>query len=260
MTPSSCLALSCALAGLDALASVARAESLIATQSGCTCAPVSYDPGNASAHAGCAAGWCDVTEDCATGRDKADGYPGWDYCAWRTTGGWWTVNSTSDEEPAAQENTEWVMAAVVVMMAWLWHLKTQDSAVERGAAEAAAAPPPAEAGLQLPTRIPCHATLAEDIAEQYRQSQPSNDTPRPTAEDIAAIEAARMLKIMTPQTNDEIVAAVEQVYASFCPAKVGQAAELVERYQGREKLLLRLVQSKYHPGSGSYDPTLPTPR
>ena len=34
----------------------------------------------------------------------------------------------------------------------------------------------------------------------------------------------------------------------------------VERYQGREKLLLRLVQSKYHPGSGSYDPTLPTPR
>ena len=37
---------------LLASAGVARAESLIATQSGCTCAPVSYDPGNASAHAG----------------------------------------------------------------------------------------------------------------------------------------------------------------------------------------------------------------
>ena len=55
---------------------------------------------------------------------------------------------------------------------------------------------------------------------------------------------------------DEDAACVRSILAG----RPERFRELVERYQGREKLLLRLVQSKYHPGSGAYDPTLPTPR
>lgn len=205
---------------------------------------------NATQHVGCEAGWCDVTAECTTGREAHEGYSGWDYClvADREAESIPATNftpppSAKPSSSLVDEEQDWrVQITVLLILAgYVWHLKNQTTAET----ESAVALPP-------PTMIPHDAKLSGAMATD---SEIPLDTPRPTAADVSAANTVRAHGL-----NPAALQSLEAIYATYCPAKLSQAPELLSKYSGREDQLLRLVQAKYCPTSADFDPTLPTPR
>ena len=199
---------------------------------------------------GCEAGWCDVTAECTTGRDPLENYAGWDYCVGfdrdpdeLTTAANCTPQESANSRGLLIEDQDWRVQATVLLIlgSYIWHLKNQQTMADT---ESEMLPPP--------TMIPRDAKLSSDMG---MESEIPLDTPRPSASDVCAADAVRAQGL-----NPGALQSLQALYATYCPSKLGQAHELLSKYNGREDQLLRLVHAKYCPTSADYDPTLPTPR
>lgn len=197
-------------------------------------------------------GWCDVAADCTNAKDALQGYSGWDYCdglapvefeANATVG----AGKVSWEEEIEAQDWRLQATVLVLLAGYVWYLKDQVDDEEDEAAQD-----------ELPTQIPSKmsdAKLIAEITELELRPSGAMDTPRPTSADVATAAAVRAQGL-----NSAALDALIALYATYCPSKVSQAAELLSKYSGREDQLLRLVEAKYCPSSADFDPTLPTPR
>lgn len=188
-----------------------------------------------------------MTADCATGRDAAEGYAGWDYCeAGADEFDELATEANATTPPCStslvDEDQDWrVQATVLLILAgYVWHLKNHTT------------PELESAPLPPPTAIPSNAKLS---GESESERETPLDTPRPTGADVFAARTVRAQGL-----NPAALHSLEALYATYCPSKLSQAPELLSKYSGREEQLLRLVQAKYCPTSADFDPTLPTPR